>query len=330
MRHIFFWLLGGLLFYLAFRNQNIGEIWEEIQQANWYWVLAITGISLLTQLLRVLRWRLLLQPLGYKVSVGNAFTALQAGYLMSLAVPRMGELTRCLAVSKQERLPFKPLFGTVIIERLVDIACLALVACFAFFIEFDYLYDLYLQEVHPSIVRLFQEKTMAVKVVGTSFVLGGALLFSYILWQWKRLRKYAWWRLTLRFGLQVWKGVASIQKIERRGVFILYTLLIWVGYYFMTSLWFFCFSHTSNLGWDVGLAMLVVGSVGRSLPIQGGAVGAYHYIYQQGMMLYGVSAVYGGTLAIMTHGLQLLLTLILGALSSLYLMGTFQIQETSS
>jgi hypothetical protein len=53
-----------------------------------------------------------------------------AGYLADLGLPRLGELTRSGALSKGEAIPFNPLLGTVIAERVVDLfslfACLLL------------------------------------------------------------------------------------------------------------------------------------------------------------------------------------------------------------
>ena len=42
------------------------------------------------------------------------------GYLANLALPRIGEITRCVALGKKEKIPVDQLIGTVVIERTID------------------------------------------------------------------------------------------------------------------------------------------------------------------------------------------------------------------
>ncbi len=42
------------------------------------------------------------------------------GYLANLALPRIGEITRCVALGKKEKIPVDQLIGTVVIERAID------------------------------------------------------------------------------------------------------------------------------------------------------------------------------------------------------------------
>ena len=69
---------------------------------------------------RARRWVLLINPLGYHPSTRNSFYALMTGYLANLALPRIGEITRCVALGKKEKIPVDQLIGTVVIERTID------------------------------------------------------------------------------------------------------------------------------------------------------------------------------------------------------------------
>jgi hypothetical protein len=42
------------------------------------------------------------------------------GYLANLALPRIGEVTRCVVLGKKEKIAVDKLVGTVIIERTID------------------------------------------------------------------------------------------------------------------------------------------------------------------------------------------------------------------
>lgn len=56
----------------------------------------------------------------------NSFMGVMIGYFANMAIPRMGEFTRCGVVSKYENVPFSKLLGTVVTERVFDMIMLLL------------------------------------------------------------------------------------------------------------------------------------------------------------------------------------------------------------
>ena len=116
--------LGFLLLFWVFKKQNFEDIWGALLQADWKWALIVLSISILNHISRVIRWKLLLKPLGHQPKTTHTFLALMFGYLVSYAIPRLGEISRSAALNKTDQLPFKPIFGTVITERIIDICCL--------------------------------------------------------------------------------------------------------------------------------------------------------------------------------------------------------------
>lgn len=319
IQYLFFGCLGAGLLYLAFKNQSLASLKNAFDQVDWRWPLVILAISITNHISRAMRWKLLIAPLGYRPTLFHTLVSLMFGYFVNLAVPRLGEISRSETLRRLEKVPFKPSFGTVIIERIIDIACLALVAICAIAVESDRLYVFYMEEVYPHLNLLFQKKTLGMRIAGISTVIALALGLAFFLFRWKKIRKSIWGRKVWIFSLQIWRGVLAISSMPNKWVFIGHTLFIWLTYYLMTWLWFFCFEETSQLGWQIGLAIMLIGTVARTLPIQGGGIGAYHYLFAQGMLLYGVAAVYGQTLAIMIHSLQLVFYLLSGSLCLLYI-----------
>ena len=128
--------VGAGLLYLAFKKVNINETIDKIKNANLLWVTLSVIASLIAFFSRAIRWNLLIHPLGYKPKVMNTSTALMIGYLANLAIPRLGEVTRCGTLTQSEKIPFEKLIGTVITERIIDVlsllACMILVAFFEF------------------------------------------------------------------------------------------------------------------------------------------------------------------------------------------------------
>ena len=315
-----FLALGLVLLYITFRNQDLTEIWQTLTTANWMWAIVVLGISVLNHISRVLRWRLLMEPLGRLPSVWNAFVALMSGYFVSLAIPRLGEVTRSMALVKTNKMGVQPVFGTIITERIIDIACLGLVAISALIIEFDTLKELYYEKVHEEFSVSLSEKVAQFRWLALTLILIGTLSLAILLANWRKLRRIPWVRKIIVQFLQVWRGMISITRMPHKWQFLAHTLFIWVTYFLMTYLWFFSFPESSGLSWQAGLALMVVGSVGRSLPIQGGGMGAYHFLFKHAIYAYGVSMTIGASLAVMIHGLQLVYYLVLGGLCLLWLM----------
>ncbi|MGB0521561.1 MAG: lysylphosphatidylglycerol synthase transmembrane domain-containing protein [Flammeovirgaceae bacterium] len=318
--YLFFWVLGFLLLYLAFRNQKLEDIWDTLLTADITWALLVFAISIFSHIIRVLRWRLLIQPLGYFPNAFQLYVGLLFGYLVSYAIPRLGEISRCVAVNRTENVPFSPMLGTVVTERLVDILCLFFMLLLAIVVEQELLYQFYREQLHADLSLLVTNHLEEIRTIGITIVLLGTLGLAFVINRWKMIKKLPPIRKVLAFVLKIVRGVTTIFRMENSLLFMLYTIAIWMSYFLMTYLWFFSFEESSHLGLKAGLVLLVIGSFGRSLPIQGGGFGAYHFVFTQGMMMYGITELYGGALAIMIHGLQTVYYLIVGGLATLYLM----------
>jgi len=109
---------------LTFRWIYISETLHKISQANLFWLSLSIGASLVAFASRAYRWNLLIEPLDYNPKFKNTAYALMVGYLANLALPRLGEVTRCGSLSKAEKIPFNSLLGTVIVERVIDVISL--------------------------------------------------------------------------------------------------------------------------------------------------------------------------------------------------------------
>ena len=57
-----------------------------------------------------------------------------------MVIPRGGEVSRCYNLYKLERTPADTSFGTVVVERIVDLVCLVALIGLAFVIESDKLF----------------------------------------------------------------------------------------------------------------------------------------------------------------------------------------------
>ena len=84
---------------------------------------------------RAMRWRILMEPMGYHPSNFNTFAAVMIGYLVNAGVPRLGEVIKCTLLARYEKVRADRLVGTIVMERAVDVVCLIIVFTLALFFQ---------------------------------------------------------------------------------------------------------------------------------------------------------------------------------------------------
>ena len=127
IKFLAFLLVTVFLFWLVYRDQNFDDLMKVLRDDvdyTWIWVAIVFG--LLSHVSRSLRWQMLTKSMGYRISFMNSFMGVMIGYFANMAIPRMGEFTRCGVVSKYENVPFSKLLGTVVTERVFDMIMLLL------------------------------------------------------------------------------------------------------------------------------------------------------------------------------------------------------------
>src|SRR5262245_59458965 len=126
---IFLLTLGLLGIFL--RSVDVSTVWAETQHARPMPLLVALAATLLTYIIRALRWQYLLAPIG-STHFSNAFRTTVIGFAASFLLPaRAGEVIRPYLLARRENLNATAAFATIILERLLDlITVLALFAGF--------------------------------------------------------------------------------------------------------------------------------------------------------------------------------------------------------
>jgi uncharacterized membrane protein YbhN (UPF0104 family) len=258
---------------------------------------------------------MLIEPLGYKPSLSNTSAALMIGYLANLAVPRLGEVTRCGTLNRSEKIPFNSLLGTVIIERIIDVLCLLICILLVAMTEYDRLGNFLSKNIFdPASAKISAAiNSPLVIIVLASLVV---ILLFFLLRKKNNTKSISGKIVSLLKGIV--NGIDTVRKMKSPLLFLFHTVLIWFMYYLMSYTCFFALEATSGLGWQAGLFVLVVGGMGMSAPVQGG-IGAYHLLVSQGLMLYGIEHDHGLAFATLMHTSQTLIVILLGAFAFLYL-----------
>lgn len=300
--------LGILLFWYVYRDQSMVELMANIKEAKMFWIILPLFIALLSHFLRAVRWKMLIDPLGKKVNLWNIYGAVMAGYCINYLVPRAGEIARCGLVRKYEGVPFTQLIGTLIVDRSVDIIVELIFIALTVLLQYNEIM-LFVEQQHliEGFLGLLNNPIMwvilaAFVIIPTIFrkSIARSSLFAKVRGLWEN----------------VLNGLKSVLKLEHKGLFILYSILIFVCYYFMFYLCFFAFDFTENLSMLCGLSAFIMGSLGIIAPVQGG-LGAWHFMVINTLLLYGVQEEEAQTFALLVHGSQTIMLIAVGALAML-------------
>ena len=317
IKYLLLLIITAALLFVAFRGMDLKKIVHEILHANMFWV-ALSGIiSIIAFVIRAHRWNLLIEPLGYTPPLKKTTYSLMVGYFANLAFPRLGEVSRCAALSKAEAIPFNKLLGTVIVERIIDVISLLICMLLVATLEFKRLGNFFNENIFNPLFKKIDQISGS-PILLTLIILVLIVLISALIYFSKKNKSNRKETVFSKLAKGFIDGLRSVAKLKQPGLFIFHSIFIWVLYYLSVYVALFAFPFTTGLGSGAALFLLVAGGLGMSAPVQGG-IGAYHLLVSQGLVLYGLSQEDGLTFATLLHSLQLVLVLIMGIASLLLL-----------
>lgn len=295
----------SVLKYLLFLSIGIGLVWwqfskmtateeqqftESLEKARYIYVIPIVILGLLSHYFRALRWKLLIDPIQ-KVSTANTFYSVLIGYLGNTFVPRFGEILRCTMLSRYEKAPFPKLVGTVITERLFDLVCFVLFFFLTIIIQLDTVRDFVDNKLSAMASSESTVSPWLKFLVVVTICLVVYFLFRYI------TQKYADHRLVIRLrnlinGLK--EGVSTIFRLQKRGLFLFYTVMIWALYLSQIYIGFSALDITAALGIRAAMSVLALSTI--AMIVSPGGLGAFPVAVQQVLLVYHIDNISFGWL----------------------------------
>jgi glycosyltransferase 2 family protein len=286
LQYLFFLGLGIFLVWWSIRELtpvDKAQIRTALRQAHYWLVIPVFAILILSHYIRGLRWRLLIEPMGYHPSATNTFLAVMIGYLANQAVPRLGEVLKCTVLARYEKIPADKLVGSIILERLIDAITLLIIFGITLAIQ---------PGLYSQIIETFfgsPDKPDEKKMAGWLLLLIIVGIIALLVGLWMIIKKKS--LVDLRNGIKliasrVWQGISAIQHLKRRGLFLFFTAFLWSLYLFGGYLGFYALQETSHYGIREAFTVLSAGSVG--MIVTPGGIGAYAYILEKTMQLYGL------------------------------------------
>ncbi len=285
LQYVFFLSLGIFLVWWSIRDlspDDKSHIKFALRRARYWLIIPVFGILFLSHYTRAMRWRLLIEPLGYRPGRANTFFAVMIGYLANQAFPRMGEVLKCTVLARYEKVPADKLIGTIILERLVDAITLVIIFAITLILQpglYHELMDTFFHSPDES-----GKKTIPGYVI--LIIIAGLLLIALVVWMIIKKKKPA--DLPTLFKLiaaRIWEGITAIRYLKKKGQFILLSVLLWSLYLIAGYIGFFALQETEQYGIKEAFTVLSAGSVG--MVVTPGGIGAYAYILEKTMQLYG-------------------------------------------
>ena len=300
----------------AVREQDLSRIGQTLREADYRWLVLTLVLSALGYASRAYRWKMQLDSATStaKASYPEVYHAMMVGYLANLVLPRMGEVIRCSILRRTTQVPVEVSLGTVVAERIIDVVVLLSLLGLTLLVDFNrfwtWVSDWLMTGRFDALAR--NRTTLLVAGAIAVLLLAGALFG--LLRNLERLRQNSFFNRLVGFVRGMLAGVFSVLKMERKGVFLVHTLFTWVIYFLTSYLTFFAFPETSHLGLVSGLAVLTFGAFGMAAPVSGG-IGTFHLLVQSTLLVYGVSKEGGIAYALVAHGSQTLLVVLMGGIS---------------
>lgn len=297
--------LGGFILVWVYRDFDFSRVTDVLMHGmNYGWMLLSLIFGIFSHVFRGWRWKQTLAPLGAFPKTSDCVNAIFISYAANLVIPRIGEVSRCGVLSKYDNVSFTKSLGTVVTERLIDTLCVALITGTALLLQM-HVFTKFFDKTGTSWESVTHTFTSAHFYILLACLAGASVLLFFLL---RTLKLFDKVKGVIQNLLE---GIMSLKHVKNIPLFILYTLSIWLCYYLQFYVTFYCFGFTDDLGVLAGLVMFAVGSIAVIVPTPNGA-GPWHFAVISMMVLYGVSKEDAGIFALIVHGFQTFLIILLG------------------
>lgn len=304
-------LLAAVFLYLAFRGVNFGDLWDSLQRVNYLWVALLIPIIIVSHWLRAVRWAYLLSPVKNELSHHKLFSAVMIGFMVNNVLPRVGEVVRAFAIGRSEGISKSSAFGTVVVERIIDMLTFLSILSAVLFL-YPHSLDPFVDDV-DAVRPFFLVGSLAFLAVFVALFFKGESLFRVL----NVLRPLVPKRYEERYQRLVDSFLTGFSVTRRPDKFAMIVGLSYLMYFFYAlGLYvpFFAFDSLvgHNLDFGASIILLTISSIAFAVPAPG-ALGTYHSFLTVALVrLYGVDRTTALSFSIITHEAGYILTTIVG------------------
>jgi uncharacterized protein (TIRG00374 family) len=263
---------------------------ESLQHAHYIFIIPIFILTILGHISRAVRWKILIEPMGYKPKTSNTFYTVMCGYLANTFLPRAGEILRCTLLGRYEKIPLTKLFGTMLIERILDLCCYAVLILITFFIQIETVSDF----IKTKISQITYKRVVPIWIVVLIILIVGSIFFLIAKWIFKRHKSHPYIIKIKGLHIGLKEGFSTILHLKKRKKFLAHTIFIWTCYLLEVYIGFSALSATSSLGISAAFSVLSLATL--AMIVSPGGLGAFPIAVQQVLLIYNVDNISFGWL----------------------------------
>ena len=273
---------------------------NSFKNVNYLWIFLALTVAFLSHLSRSYRWKFLLEPLGLNPKLSLMYHSVMIGYIINLTIPRSGEVARAGYFSKYQKSSSEKVFGTIVVERVIDLLMLGLVFIITLFLQSD-------QDTFNQLRQANSEGNSPDWLVPliTSLVVLVILLIAFV----PKIRSKA-----VSFIKGVIEGGMTILKLKQKLAFILHTIFIWIAYIVMLWLTALSVPEMESISTNAIFACFIAGTI--AIGATPGGIGLYPIMVASVLInLYGYPSEVANSFGIIMWTTQTAFMIILGLLS---------------
>ncbi|MGK0421383.1 MAG: hypothetical protein ACJAVE_001011 [Polaribacter sp.] len=292
---------GGFLVWYSLSDISLEILGQYFKEANYSWILLGLFFGILSHLSRAYRWKFMLEPLGFKPKITNSILAVLVGYLVNLALPRAGEISRATVMSNYEKIPFEKGFGTIVAERIADLIMMLIIIVLTLFVQFDFIYELLTKNFNPIKIG-----------IGIPVLIIGFFIFRFLV-----NKATSGFLLKIKtFVAGLIEGVTSIFKMKNKWAFIFHTIFIWAMYIAM-----FWATIPAIEGLEVPFGGVLIGFIagGFAIAATNGGIGLYPIAVASALALFDISTETATAFGWIMWTAQTAMIVVFGGLAFLFL-----------
>lgn len=310
LKYIFFLGIGFFLVWWQFSKMTDDDIKQfklSLVHANYWLLIPIIILALLSHISRAVRWKILLEPMGYNPSTTKTFYAIMSGYLLNTFVPRAGEVLKCSLLNRYEKIPMNKLIGSVLVERTFDLACYFIFIVLTILMQINHL-GKFVKQKFSQLAENNHGLPIWIKLLLVALVV--FLIILFLKWILKRFAHHRHIISLKGFHIGLKEGFNAIARLKKRGWFIFHTIFIWSMYVLEIAIGFTALSATSHLGIVEACSVLSLATLG--MIVSPGGIGAFPLAVQEVLLIYKVDNVSFGWVI---WGVSTAIVLVVGLLS---------------
>jgi len=277
---------------------DVDKLISSLREANTLNLSVAVLFILLTQVIRSLRWKVLLRSIKVTRMI-NLLSATSIGAMADMILPaRIGDLLRAGIIGKKEKLSKVSSLATIVIERVFDVLTILLILL---------LVVLFYELPIPKAGAMSAITTAGVIAAGLCLIVISALLILKtkvltIIHIFDGLFIFFPEKLRVRLSEALSSfalGLQSVQLSWHLAIILLYSILLWTA--FAVSNFFVLRALHFNYHPATAYFILLFQVLGVTLPSSPGFIGTYHAAVVTGLSAFSISLEDALSAAILMH-----------------------------